>query len=192
MLPPPGTVPPLKGRCRHRRGGGIGDSNFIMAGHEHRQWPAEGLSSTGLRVRPCCFQPDPQPHRPLTRHGAAPPNMIQSALLLPSCQLCKLVAGLPSAFLAAWGYCGGDLPRCRCWHLSCCWRQRSVYLKPIHNCQCIRACRQVCQGIYARELCDPSSTLGRAEADKLLSLPFDDSLRGTRLELSNVKSRSQR
>ena len=51
------------------------------------------------------FQPDP--HRPLTRHGAAPPNMIQSALLLPSCQLCKLVAGLPS--LAAWGYFGGDL-----------------------------------------------------------------------------------
>ena len=122
------------------------------------------------------FQPDP--HRPLTRHGAAPPNMIQSALLLPSCQLCKLVAGLPS--LAARGYFGGDLPRCRCWHLSCCWRQRSVYLKPIHNCQCIRACRQVCQGIYTRELCDPSSTLGRAEADKLLSLPFDDSLRGTR------------
>ena len=30
----------------------MGELNFIIEAHEHVQWPAEGLSSTGLRVRP--------------------------------------------------------------------------------------------------------------------------------------------
>ena len=70
------------------------ESIFILAGHKHRQWPAEGLSSTHAPGQPV-------PHRPLTRHGATLFNLVHSALPVPSCRLFQQVAGLPS--LASWG-----------------------------------------------------------------------------------------
>ena len=54
----------------------MGEFNFIMEAHEHVQWPAKGLSSTGAPGQP-------HPRHPLTRLGASTPHLIQSALHLP-------------------------------------------------------------------------------------------------------------
>jgi hypothetical protein len=54
----------------------MGELNFIIEAHEHVQWPAEGLSSTGAPGQP-------HPRHPLTRLGASTSHLIQSALHLP-------------------------------------------------------------------------------------------------------------
>ena len=65
-------------------------------------------------------------------------------------------AGMPAlptrGWAAVFGFMGmgKSLSCCRCCHLLCCWPQHSIYLNPIHNCRCIRACRQACQGICPR------------------------------------------
>ena len=52
--------------------------NFIMEGHEHVEWPAEGLSSTGAPGQPAL-------RLPLTHESASTPNLLQTALHLPPC-----------------------------------------------------------------------------------------------------------
>ena len=54
----------------------MGELNFIIEAHEHVQWPAEGLSSTGAPgqlARPRTF----------THESASTPSLLQSALHLP-------------------------------------------------------------------------------------------------------------
>ena len=141
----------------------------VLPAHAHWQWSAEGLSSTGAPGQPV-------PHRPLTRHGAAPPNVIQSALPLPSCRLFQQVAGLLSlassglvrlflAAAAATSYAAGLNI------LSTSTRSTTADAFE-HAGKHARA--------YAREPCELGSIPRRVEPDKLLSLLFDDSLRGMR------------
>ena len=129
------------------------DWHFSERLDNDRQWPAEGHSST--------YAPgQPVPHRPLTHHGGTPPNLIQSAFGLARAGMTNLptaVAGLPS--LASWGWVRVFLAAS-----ACCWPQHSIYLNLIHNCRCIRACRQACQGICPRAVrpgFDPQACGGR-------------------------------
>ena len=145
------------------------EPHFIMAGHEHRQWPAEGLPSTRAPGQPV-------PHRPLTRHGrrAAQPDPERLARAsmptLPTSGWLPSLAssGLVRVFIAA----AAAISRAAGLNIL-------IYLNPdpqlpMHS----RGAKYA--RAYAREPHGPSSILGRAEADKLLSLPFDDSLPGIR------------
>ena len=140
-----------------------------MAGHKHRQWPAEGLSSTHAPGQPV-------PHRPLTRHGATLFNLIQSALPVPACRLFQLVAGLPS--LASWGWVRVFLAAAAATSYAAGLKILSTSTRSTtadafeHAGKHARA--------YAREPCELGSIPRRVEPDKLLSLLFDDSLRGMR------------
>ena len=101
-------------------------------------------------------------------------------------------AGMPTLPTSGWAAAfdfiglGKSLPRCRCCHLSCCWPQHSIYLNPIHNCRCILASSQVCQGICPRAErpeFDPRACGGRQvplAANRQLAA-IDNSLRGIRL-----------
>ena len=61
-----------------RGGTAMGEANFLFAGNEHVQGPAEGLSSAGSPGQPAL-------HRTCTRCGASTPSLIQSALHPPPC-----------------------------------------------------------------------------------------------------------
>ena len=56
----------------------MGEANFLLAGNEHVEWPAEGLSSTGAPGQPAL-------RLPLTHESASTPNLLQTALHLPPC-----------------------------------------------------------------------------------------------------------
>ena len=99
-------------------------------------------------------RPAPPTHSP-RRHAAQPdPERLARAGMT---NLPTAVAGLPS--LASWGWVRVFLVAA-----ACCWPQHSIYLNLIHNCRCIRACRQACQGICPRAVrpgFDPQACGGR-------------------------------
>ena len=135
-----------------------------MAGHKHRQWPAEGLSSTHAPGQPV-------PHRPLTRHGATLFNLIHSALPVSSCRLFQQVAGLPS--LASWGsmrvFLAAAAATSDAAGLNILSTSTSTDLQlPMDS-----SMQASMPGHIRPRLCDPSSELGRADPDKLLSLPME-------------------
>ena len=61
-----------------REGTAMGEANFLFAGNEHVQGPAEGLSSAGAPGQPAL-------RRPFTHESASTPNLLQSALHPPPC-----------------------------------------------------------------------------------------------------------
>ena len=114
----------------------------------------------------------PPTHSPRPR--AAQP--VQSALPVPACRLFQLVAGLPS--LASWGWVRVFLAAAAATSYAAGLNILSTSTRSTtadafeHAGKHARA--------YAREPCELGSIPRRVEPDKLLSLLFDDSLRGMR------------